>query len=119
MPTTVLLIDDDHQFRPFVRLALERGGHSAREAGDGAEGLRAYRREPADGAVCDVFMPGLGALEALRRLRRLDPAVKVVMMSAGGEGPLGAALTLGAAAILRKPFGLADLLKAVQEALAG
>jgi CheY-like chemotaxis protein len=71
--------------------------------------------------VCDVFMPGLGGLEALRELRRLGPAVKAVMMSAGsagpGEGPLADALALGAAATLHKPFDVPELLDAVKRVL--
>ena len=117
MPT-VLLIDDDNQFRPFYRLALERGGYRVVEAADGLEGLRAYRREPADVVVLDVFLPGLGGLDALCRLRRLDPAARVVVISAGGEGPLAEALALGAATALHKPFGLPELLGAVRRALA-
>ena len=64
-------------------------------------------------------MPGLDGLEALCQLRRLDPAVKVVAMSAGGAGPLAEALALGAAAALLKPFGLPELLDAVKRALPG
>jgi len=58
---TVLLIDDDHQLRPFYRLALERAGYRVVDAAGGLKGLRAYRRERADVVVCDVFMPGLAA----------------------------------------------------------
>jgi CheY-like chemotaxis protein len=120
---SVLLIDGDDQFRPSGRLALERRGHRVREAGDGAEGLRAYREAGADVVPLDVFMPGQDGLETLRQLRRLDPAARVVVMSAGGPGPSGdfapAALALGAAAALRKPFGMPELLAAVAQALAG
>ena len=120
MPT-VLLIEDDARFRPSCRLALERGGYRVVEAGDGLGGARAYRESPADVVVLDVFLPrlgGLGGLDALCQLRRLDPAARVVVISAGGEGPLGEALALGAATALHKPFGLSELLDAVKRALA-
>jgi DNA-binding response OmpR family regulator len=116
---TLLLIDDDNQLRPFYRLALERAGYRVVEAADGLDGVRAYRQSPTDVVVLDVFMPGLGGLDALCRLRRLDPAARVVVMSAGGEAPLAEALALGAATALHKPFGLSELLEAVKRALAG
>ena len=118
MPT-LLLIDDDNQIRPFYRLALERAGYGVAEAADGLDGVRAYRKSPADVVVCDLFMPGQDGLQTIRELRRLSPEVKVVAMSAGGEGPLAEALALGAAAALEKPFGLAELLGAVRRALSG
>jgi DNA-binding NtrC family response regulator len=116
---TVLLIDDDNQFRPFYRLALERAGFRVVEAAGGLEGVRAYRQSPADVVVLDVFMPGLGGLDVLCELLRLDPAARVVVISAGGEAPLAEALALGAAAALLKPFGLPELLDAVKRALPG
>jgi CheY-like chemotaxis protein len=116
---TILLIDDDNQFRSFYSLALGRAGYEVVEAAGGLDGVRAYRESPADVVVCDLFMPGQDGLQTIRELRRLDPAAKVVAMSAGGEGPLTEALALGAAAALQKPFGLPELLGAVGRALAG
>ena len=60
-----------------------------------------------------------GGLDALCRLRRLDPAARVVVMSAGGEAPLAEGLALGAATALHKPFVLVELLDASWRALAG
>jgi CheY-like chemotaxis protein len=119
----ILVIDDDGRMRSWLRPALEGAGHSVAEAPDGAAGLAAYRREPADLVLCDLFMPGKDGLEAIRELRRLDPGARVVAMSGGGpfgvEGAelLAVARRLGAARVLLKPFGVDAVCAAVADAL--
>src|SRR5947209_4368981 len=100
----VLIIDDDAKVRAVLRVMLESAGFEAAEAGDGEEGVRAFRRLEADVVLCDLFMPGRDGLEAIRGLRREFPGVKVIAMSGGGFGGavdmLPAARLLGAAAVL-------------------
>jgi CheY-like chemotaxis protein len=118
----VLVIDDTPQVRRLLRLTLELAGHRVREAAGGKEGLRLLGREPADLVFCDVFMPGMDGLETMRELRRGHPGVPVVAMSGGSEIAFDAhpvAVALGAAVVLRKPFGRAEALAAAEEALAG
>ena len=57
-------------------------------------------------------MPRLGGLEALRRIRILDPGLKVVIMTANPEDIREEATSLGAAAVLAKPFERRELLQA-------
>jgi CheY-like chemotaxis protein len=120
----ILVIDDDVRVRSWLRPALEGIGHSVAEARDGAEGLAAYRREPADLVLCDLFMPAKDGLEAIRELRNLDPVARVVAMSGGGrfglEGAelLAVARRLGAARVLLKPFGVDAVRAAVDDVLA-
>ena len=54
----ILLIDDNAALRNLLRLQLEAAGHEVLEAADGGEGIRLYRRQPADLVLCDLFMPG-------------------------------------------------------------
>ena len=120
----VLVIDDESPVRTVLRYALEAAGHEVSEAADGREGMEAFARRRADLVVCDVFMPGQDGLETLRRLRRLDPAVKVIVMSGGSRSMPGVdflrvARMLGAAAALAKPFGMAGLVALVAEVLGG
>jgi DNA-binding NarL/FixJ family response regulator len=88
------------------------------EAAGGAEGLDRYRARPAGAVVCDLFMPGVAGLEAIRELARLG--ARVVAISGGGHGELlGAAVAAGACAALAKPFSRQQLLEAVGAALQG
>src|SRR4051812_16983873 len=106
----VLVIDDEAAIRSFVRLALEKAGHRVSEAADGDEGLRAFRADPADLVLCDIFMPEKDGLETIQILRRASPGVPVVAIGGGnyrGTDFLAVARKLGATAALYKPFAAA------------
>jgi CheY-like chemotaxis protein len=119
----ILVIDDDAQVRAWMRMALKSAGHQVREAGDGAEGVETFRRQPSDMIFCDLFMPGKEGLETIRELRREFPDMPVVAMSGGGRlghmDMLRAARLFGAVDVLQKPFGNDALLAAVEQALDG
>lgn len=115
----ILIIDDERLIRRLARLTLESAGHQVEEADDGDAGLAAYRERPADVVLCDLFMPGRDGLETIPELCRAG--ARVVAVSGGGQagalGLLGVARKMGARAALAKPFGRAELLGAVEEAL--
>jgi len=113
----ILVIDDDPAMRGSMRRILERDGHDVREAGDGAEGLRLFRAEPADVVVTDVLMPGKEGMETIVELREEAPDVRILVVSGGGtmlgESTLSDAQALGADASLAKPFTVDQLRSAV------
>jgi CheY-like chemotaxis protein len=117
----ILVIDDDKGIRQFLRASLKEAGHRVREAADGAEGLAAYRKRPADLVVCDIYMPEKEGLETILELRQEFPDAKVVAIS-GGHDPeidmLAYAKVLGAAVTITKPFTQKELLDAVNRTLA-
>ncbi len=119
---TVLVIDDEELIRGFIRLALEREGYEVREAHNGEIGLRMYRQEPADLVITDIIMPDKEGLETIRTLKRENTDVRIIAMSGGGprmghDYCLQMANKLGVVKSLAKPFGAAELLEAVKEAL--
>ena len=117
----ILLVEDEAQLRSMLHLVLEDAGHTVREAGDGAEALVIYRREPADIVVTDLVMPNKEGIEMIIELRRICPDVKVIAMSGGGRnGPqdyLTLAKRLGASLTLTKPFSNQEMLNAVNSLL--
>jgi CheY-like chemotaxis protein len=119
---TILVIDDEPQFRDFARRVLEADGHAVRAEETGDRGVRAYRDEPADVVVCDLFMDGQGGLQTIRELRRDFPGVRILAVSGGGRTVPGdylpAARALGAAAVLAKPFSPEEFRDAVGRLLA-
>jgi two-component system, chemotaxis family, CheB/CheR fusion protein len=79
---TILVIEDDDDFREVFRLRLESLGAHVRVAADGLEGLRQMARPPLPNAVlCDVTMPIMDGLEFARRVR-LDPRYRRVLLVA-------------------------------------
>jgi two-component system, OmpR family, KDP operon response regulator KdpE len=116
----VLLIDGDVQVRGCARRVLEEAGHAVDEAADGAGGVAASLGRAPDVVVCDLGGPGVGEVDAVEEVRRLNPRVGVVAVSDGrGVGPWMAARLLGAGRLLHKPFGAGELCAAVEGALAG
>src|SRR5687767_14027836 len=82
---SILLVEDDEQLRPMLKLVLERGGHQVQEAGNGKEALKIYLRHPTDLVVTDLVMPDKEGLETILELRRIYPDVKIIAMSGGGR----------------------------------
>ena len=119
---SIMVIDDDIQIRTFVRKVLEGEGYEVREAGNGAEGVKAFRQRPADLVLCDIFMPEKEGLQTIRELQDEFGKVKIVAMSGGNHQCrqvdfLPLARKCGAVSVLHKPLAPKSLLGAVREVL--
>ena len=119
----ILIIDDDPEILRVLRRVLESRGHTVLEAGDGATALRHFAGDPTDLVLTDIFMPQMDGIELIMRVKEAFPEARVLAMSGGGRLPmsnvLGAASMLGAEEVLAKPFTAAEVLAAVERALAG
>src|ERR1700688_4486486 len=112
---SIMVIDDDIQVRTVIRKMLEGEGYEGREAGDGKEGIKAFRKRPADLVLCDIFMPEKEGLQTIRELHDEFGKVKIVAMSGGNHEHaqvdlLSFAKKYGAAAALHKPLAPKALL---------
>jgi len=114
MASLMLVEDDDAISEPLAR-ALRRDGHDVETFGSGEAAMERFERGGVDLVVLDVGLPGIDGVEVCRRIRRLDPAVPVVMLTARAE-ELDAVLGLDAGAddYVTKPFRLAELLARVR-----
>ena len=74
---SIMVIDDDIQIRTFVREFLEGEGYEVREAGNGTEGVKAFRQRPANLVLCDIFMPEKEGLQTIRELQDEFGKVKI------------------------------------------
>ncbi|MHB8838814.1 MAG: response regulator transcription factor [Gemmatimonadaceae bacterium] len=117
MNARILVIDDDPVVRGMLVEMLQREGYDVDSAEDGRAGMRRFREQPSALVITDVVMPEQEGLETLMQLRQSGRPVKVMAISGGGRvGPdayLNSARTLGADAILAKPFGREELLEKV------
>ena len=118
----VLIIDDNDEFRAVFRELLEKAGYEVVETSNGEDGIKAYRRDPADVVITDIVMPGKEGVETMVELRREFPGVKLIAMSGGGfEDPEtyleGAKLIGGAVRTFAKPFSMEAMFKAIKEVI--
>lgn len=121
----ILIVDDDPAVQITIRLLLERAGHHITVAGDGRQGLALFEAGQFDLLFLDIFMPGMDGLETMRRIRMLQPAIPIIVISGRSITPdayaepdfLKMATKLGAVASLQKPFRPDALLAAVNGCL--
>jgi DNA-binding response OmpR family regulator len=116
----ILSIEDDPMVRRVLVAVLGERGHQVLEAGDGDSGLQMARDEQPDLILLDLGLPGTHGTVVLGRLRD-DPVtqkIPVIVVSAWGEGHVVAmARARGAVDVIRKPFGINDLVDRVEAAL--
>lgn len=117
----VLLIDDHALFRIGLRELLERRGIEVVDAvGDCDQGIRRVIETRPDVLLLDLRMPGIGGLEALRRLRAARQTMPVVMLTTSDdERDLLAALRNGAQGYLLKDMEPDELIRTLEEIVAG
>jgi DNA-binding NtrC family response regulator len=113
----VLVVDDEPGVRASVRAILD-GRCEVLEATDGSAALDAVRTRDVDVCLLDVRLPGIGGIEVLQRIKRLDPGVAVVLVTAVRTLRTAVeAMKLGAYDYLTKPFPVEELRGVVQRAL--
>jgi CheY-like chemotaxis protein len=77
----VLIVEDELSLKEVYRDVLIMEGYDVRVAGDGEEGLQAYREFEPDLVFTDVMMPGLTGPEMAAEIRKTNPEVKVIFIS--------------------------------------
>ncbi|MDH3285319.1 MAG: response regulator transcription factor [Acidobacteriota bacterium] len=116
--THVLVVEDDPAIRRGVRDALEYAGYAVDEYAHGDHALTQALREPPDLVLLDVVLPGRDGFDILEELRRAQPRVPVIMLTARGTTEDRVrGLKLGADDYVVKPFDARELLARVEAVL--
>ena len=114
----LLLIDDEPDVQYSFRRIFDSGEVELTTAASGEEGLKIVQRGRPDLVLMDVRMAGMSGLETLRRLRRIDVKLPVIIMTAYGTTQTAIeAMKLGAYDYLLKPFDVPKLKQTVFDAL--
>jgi len=113
----ILLVDDEEMILEVGAEMLDKLGYQVLVAGSGAEAVRIYRenRDGIDLVILDVVMPGMGGSETYDQLRRINPAVRVLLSSGYSiDGQAKETLDRGCDGFIQKPFNLQGLSEEVQ-----
>lgn len=93
---TILCIDDEQTALQLRQHLLESAGYRVLDAKSGALGIKAFKSEPVDAVLLDYWMADMNGLQVAREIRKLNPSVPIIILSAYGE-------------LLDESLGIADL----------
>jgi DNA-binding NtrC family response regulator len=115
---TLLVVDDDRVGRESLAEALAEMGYRALEASDGATALRLIETEAIDLVLTDLRMPDIDGIEVLKRIRRRDSSIFVILITAYATVHTAVeAMKLGAFNYIMKPIDLDQLRAHLENAL--
>jgi CheY-like chemotaxis protein len=82
---TVLCIDDERTALQIRQELLESAGYRVIAAKSGVQGIRAFKSEPVHAVVLDYWMADMNGMQVAREIRKLNPSVPIVILSAYDE----------------------------------
>ncbi|MDY0235522.1 MAG: response regulator [Gudongella sp.] len=117
MGKRVLIVDDAIFMRMKLRDILEKGGFEVvAEGQNGLEAVDKYKTEMPDIVTLDITMPEMDGITALKEIKIIDPAAKVIMCSAMGQQSMVMdAIQAGASDFIVKPFESERVLQSVNK----
>ena len=115
----ILVVDDEKTIADGLRMTLESEGYGVRTAGSVREALGALVQGDPHAAIVDLMLPDGDGLQLTRELKRRDPALEVLVITAYGSVRKAMEATKGAGAfhVLEKPFEPDELLGLLENAL--
>ncbi|MEO0242487.1 MAG: response regulator, partial [candidate division WOR-3 bacterium] len=116
MPIRVLLVDDEEDILWGLSEELARNQIEVDTATNGLEALEKIKKKQYDFLVTDIRMPGLSGSELLMETKKIQPDIKVIVMTAYGSDEVKQdVLTKGAISYLEKPFDFDQILNVIIE----
>lgn len=115
----VLVAEDDGAVRAFVVRALTHAGHAATAVPDGPAALAALAAAEFELLLTDIIMPGLDGIALALKVGKERPAMRILLMTGfAAERQRAHNLEALVHRVIAKPFTLAEICRAVDEALA-
>jgi DNA-binding NtrC family response regulator len=118
MRMTILIVDDEKTIRWSLGEGLRKVGFEILEAASGEEGLQLFTDKSPDCVLLDMRLPGMDGIDVLRRMRKDNPEVPVIVMTAYGEVDKAVeSMKLGAYDFVTKPFMIEKMKVSIEHAL--
>lgn len=118
MKEKILVVDDQFGIRILLNEVLQKEGYDTYQAANGLQALEVLNDHMPDLVLLDMKIPGMDGIEILKRMKVLQPDIKVIIMTAYGElDMIQEAMDLGAITHFAKPFDIDDIRKAVAKHL--
>ena len=114
MGFSILVVEDNEPFREVLAELLELDGHTVWVCDSGDSALKCLTENPMDLVLTDLQMPQIDGFELIRILQRSRPELGVIAISGLSEQLLQVATSIGAKAVLAKPFTADELFLAVR-----
>ena len=116
--STILIVDDDAEFRENMTEVLSSAGFVTDMAGTGSEALEKAAVHRYEVILLDLMMPGMTGFAVLSELRRIAPRTKVIMITAFATVDNAVdAIKNGASDYITKPFKVGDLVMSIRRTL--
>ncbi|KQL51127.1 chemotaxis protein CheY [Heyndrickxia shackletonii] len=114
----ILIVDDQFGIRILLNEVLQKEGYRTFQAANGVQALDITEKHSPDLVLLDMKIPGMDGIEILKRMRKIDPDIRVIIMTAYGElDMIQEARDLGALTHFAKPFDIDDIRSAVRNYL--
>lgn len=114
----LLIVDDEEMVRYVLTEKLGESGFNTVEACDGREAVALFGEGGFDAVLLDLKMPGMDGIETLKELRRADPAVPVIMVTAFGDIATAVeSIKLGAYDFVEKPPQISRIVVTLRRAI--
>ena len=121
MNPSVLLIEDNDEFRMLLNRLLTLEGFVVHAVETGDKAIEILRQQHFDLILTDLIVPGHEGIEIILTARGLAPDTRIIAMSGGamngGHDYLPLAGKMGASSVLQKPFGRAQLVETINQVM--
>ncbi len=118
MKNKILIVDDQFGIRILLSEIFQKDGYETYQAANGLQALNIVTENEPDIVILDMKIPGMDGLEILRRLKEMNPNIKVIMMTAYGElDMINEAMKLGAITHFAKPFDIDEVRDVIKKQL--
>ena len=113
----VLLVDDEQKFATMLAKRLALRGIDIDYVFSGQDAIAKAETQRYDVAILDVKMPGIGGIELKRKLKELDPCLKIIFLTGHGSKTDFETGSAEAACYLAKPIQIDELIKILREVI--